>query len=79
MNNRQFEMLEKAAEDEIRRLLKERPEYRGYQAEIEKRLSAGGSAKNRMAILGFMMEAKLRELGKQLVLLEASRRKEIQL
>ena len=76
MNVRQLEKMGQAAEKEIQRLLKEHPEYGEYQAEIENRLAAAGSGQNRMAVLGFMMEAKLRELGEQLVLLEATRRKE---
>ena len=37
------------------RFLKEHPELRPFQEEIDRRLTHAGSIENRMAVLGFMM------------------------
>ena len=44
-------------------LLKEKPSLRAYQAEIDRALKNVIGHEERMAVLGMMMEAKLRELG----------------
>lgn len=59
-----------AARQEIDRLLKLRPEYRTFQNEIESRLNAAGRVENRLAVLGIMIEGKLKELEEQLLLLQ---------
>ena len=54
--------MEEFYQKEINRLLEARPEMAEYQKEIERRLSHAGSFQNRMAVLGIMMEDKLKQL-----------------
>ena len=56
----------KTAQRERDRLLKERPELKGFQKEIDRRLNNAGDSENRMAVLGIMMESKLKDLRDQL-------------
>ncbi len=56
----------KAAREEQDRLLKERPSLKEFQKEIDRCLNNAGSSENRMAVLGIMMGAKLKELQEQL-------------
>ncbi len=56
----------KAAREERDRLLKERPSLKEFQKEIDRCLNNAGSSENRMAVLGIMMGAKLKELQGQL-------------
>jgi flagellar motility protein MotE (MotC chaperone) len=56
----------KEARKERDRLLKEYPDLREYQKEIDRRLDNAGSAENRMAVLAVMIEAKLKELQDEL-------------
>ena len=51
---------------ERERLLREHPHLRAYQEEIDRMMAGAGSAENRMAVLGLMMETKLNELRDQL-------------
>lgn len=52
------------------RLLRDHPHLQAYQNEIDRLLEGAGSTQNRMAVLGLMMEAKLKELTDQLSLLK---------
>ena len=54
------------ARKERNRLLKEYPNLREYQKEIDRCLDNAGSAENRMAVLAVMIEAKLKELQDEL-------------
>ena len=54
--------MEELYQKEIDRLLEARPEMVEYQKEIQRRLSHAGSFQNRMAVLGIMMEDKLKQL-----------------
>ena len=56
----------KKARIERDRLLEEYPELREFQKKIDRYLDNAGSAENRMAVLGIMMEAKLKELQDEL-------------
>lgn len=56
----------KTARQERDRLLKERPELKEFQKEIDRCLDNAGSSENRMAVLGLMIEAKLKELRDEL-------------
>ena len=50
------------ARRELDRLLEAHPEFKGFQEEIDRRLSKAGSPRNRLAVLGIMIEGKLRDL-----------------
>lgn len=56
----------KAARIERDRMLDEHPDLREFQKEIDRCLDNAGSSENRMAVLGILMEAKLKELRDQL-------------
>ena len=58
-----------AAEKEREALLKNRPELGKFQEKIDGLMNGAGSFENRMAVLGVMMEANLKELQKQLAVL----------
>jgi hypothetical protein len=47
-------------------LLKEHPELKEFQKKIDRCLDNAGSSENRMAVLGIMIEAKLKELRDEL-------------
>ena len=47
-------------------LLKKRPKLKAYQNEIDRRLAKAGNTENRMAVLGIMIEANLRDLQQHL-------------
>ncbi|MBW1994168.1 MAG: hypothetical protein JRI77_06920 [Deltaproteobacteria bacterium] len=66
LDEQQLRELGETASKERDALLKERPELRAFQKEIDWRLKCAGSFENRMAVLGIMMEANLKELQKQL-------------
>ena len=52
----------KKARQERDRLLNEHPDLKEYQKQIDRCLDNAESFENRMAVLGIMMEAKLKEL-----------------
>jgi len=54
------------ARKELDRLLDERPEFRAFQEEVERRLEKAGNPLNRLAVLGIMIEEKLRDLQENL-------------
>jgi len=56
----------KTARKERDRLLKEYPDLREFQKKIDRCLDNAGSSENRMAVLGIMIEAKLKELQDEL-------------
>jgi hypothetical protein len=56
----------KTARQERDRLLNEYPHLREFQENIDRCLDNAGSSENRMAVLGIMMEAKLKELRDEL-------------
>ncbi len=56
----------KTARQERDRLLNEYPDLKKFQKKIDKFLDKAGSSENRMAVLGIMMEAKLKELRDEL-------------
>ena len=58
-----------AAEKEREALLKKRPELGKFQEKIDRLMKGAGSFENRMAVLGVMMEANLKELQKHLAVL----------
>jgi lipopolysaccharide biosynthesis regulator YciM len=51
-----------AARMELDRFLDEHPELRDFQEEIDRRLRNAGDSVNRLAVLGIMIEGKLRDL-----------------
>jgi len=54
------------AQTEKERLLARYPHLQPFQQEIDRRLAAAGTTQNRLAVLGFMIEAKLGELREQM-------------
>ena len=56
----------KTARYERDRLLEEHPELKELQKKIDRCLDNAGSSENRMAVLGIMIEAKLKELQDEL-------------
>jgi hypothetical protein len=56
----------KTARQERDRLLEEHPELNELQEKIDRCLDNAGSSENRMAVLGIMIEAKLKELQDEL-------------
>jgi len=56
----------KTARKERDRLLKEHPDLKEFQKKIDRCLDNAGNSENRMAVLGIMIEAKLRELQDEL-------------
>ena len=56
----------KTARQERNRLLEEHPELKEFQKKIDRCLDNAGSSENRMAVLGIMIEAKLKELQDEL-------------
>ena len=56
----------KTARQERDRLLEEYPELNELQEKIDRCLDNAGSSENRMAVLGIMIEAKLKELQDEL-------------
>ena len=56
----------KTALQERDRLLNEHPELKEFQKKIDRCLDNAGSSENRMAVLGIMIEAKLKELQDEL-------------
>jgi dsDNA-specific endonuclease/ATPase MutS2 len=56
----------KTARQDRDRLLEEHPELKEFQKKIERCLDNAGSSENRMAVLGIMIEAKLKELRDEL-------------
>ena len=56
------EMVRVSATKELETLLKTHPDLAELQDEIERLLRNSGAFENRMAVLGLMIEAKLREL-----------------
>jgi hypothetical protein len=58
----QLQAMAMAARLKRDRLLRQHPHLQTYQDEIDRRLNAAGGPANRLAVLGFMLEAKLAEL-----------------
>lgn len=56
----------KTARQERDRLLNEHPELKKFQKKIDRCLDNAGSSENRMAVLGIMIEAKLKDLRDEL-------------
>ncbi|MBU0768214.1 MAG: hypothetical protein KJ687_03870 [Proteobacteria bacterium] len=56
----------KTARQERDRLLNEYPDLKEFQKKIDRCLDNAGSSENRMAVLGIMIEAKLKELQDEL-------------
>ena len=56
----------KTARKERDRLLKDHPDLREFQKHIDRCLDNAGSSENRMAVLGILIEAKLKELQDEL-------------
>ena len=56
----------KTAREERDRLLSEHPGLKEFQKKIDRCLDNAGSSENRMAVLGIMIEAKLKELQDEL-------------
>jgi hypothetical protein len=56
----------KTARQERDRLLEEHPELKEFQKKIDRCLDNAGGPENRMAVLGIMIEAKLKELRDEL-------------
>jgi hypothetical protein len=56
----------KKARQERDHLLNEYPDLKEFQKKIDKCLENAGSSENRMAVLGIMIEAKLKELRDEL-------------
>jgi len=56
----------KTARQERDRLLNEHPELKEFQKKIDRCLDNAGSSENRMAVLGIMIEAKLKDLRDEL-------------
>ena len=52
----------KTARQERDHLLEEHPELKEFQKKIDRCLDNAGGSENRMAVLGIMIEAKLKEL-----------------
>jgi len=57
-----IEKIHESASEELENLLKTHPDLAEVQNEIERLLRNSGAFENRMAVLGLMMEVKLREL-----------------
>jgi dsDNA-specific endonuclease/ATPase MutS2 len=66
LSTRELIEMGKEARKERDRLLKEYPDLREYQKEIDRCLDNAGNAENRMAVLAVMIEAKLKELQNEL-------------
>lgn len=66
LSTRELLEMGKEARKERDRLLKEYPELREYQKEIDRCLDNAGGTENRMAVLAVMIEAKLKELQDEL-------------
>ena len=56
----------KTAREERDRLINEYPDLREFQEKIDRCLDNAGSSENRMAVLGIMIEAKLKDLQEEL-------------
>ena len=56
----------KTARKDRDRLLKDHPDLKEFQQKIDRCLDNAGSSENRMAVLGIMIEAKLKELQDEL-------------
>ena len=56
----------KTARKERDLLLKDHPDLKEFQQKIDRCLDNAGSSENRMAVLGIMIEAKLKELQDEL-------------
>ena len=66
LSTRELIEMGKEAQKERNRLLKEYPDLREYQKEIDRCLDNAGSVETRMAVLAVMIEAKLKELQDEL-------------
>lgn len=66
LSKQELKEMDKAAQKELDRLLQERPKLKEFQEEIDRRLDNAGTFENRMAVLGIMIEAKLKDLREQL-------------
>lgn len=57
----------KTAREERDRLLEQHPDLKEFQKKIDRCLDNAGSAENRMAVLGVMIEARLKDLRDELL------------
>ncbi|MDM8535347.1 hypothetical protein QUF70_01190 [Desulfobacterales bacterium HSG17] len=56
---------------ELELIIQNYPEFEDFQTEIELYLKKAGSAENRLAVLEFMLEAKISELRQELLYLSS--------
>ena len=66
LSDNELQELGKMALRERDALLEERPDLKEFQEEIDRILANAGGFENRMVVLAVMMEAKLKELQKQI-------------
>jgi len=71
LTNNQLQQMGAAAEKEREELLNKRPELRKFQKKIDRLMKNAGSFEKRMAVLGIMMEANLKELQNRLTALSS--------
>ena len=71
LTNNQLQQMGAAAEKEREELLNKRPELRKFQKKIDRIMKNAGSFEKRMAVLGIMMEANLKELQNRLTVLSS--------
>ena len=71
LSNDQLQQMGAAAEKEREELLNKRPELRKFQGKIDRIMKTAGSFEKRMAVLGIMMEANLKELQNRLTVLSS--------
>ena len=71
LSNDQLQQMGAAAEREREELLNKRPELRKFQEKIDRIMKTAGSFEKRMAVLGIMMEANLKELQNRLTVLSS--------
>ena len=71
LSDAELEALGQNALKERETLLEKYPHLNDFQENIDRMLMGAGNFENRMAVLGFMMEANLKELQKHLTHLSA--------
>ena len=69
LSNDQLQQMGATAEKEREELLDKRPELRKFQEKIDRIMENAGSFEKRMAVLGIMMKANLKELQNRLTAL----------
>ena len=71
LSDAELESLGQNALKERETLLEKYPHLKDFQKNIDRMLTGAGNFENRMAVLGFMMKANLKELQKHLTRLSA--------